>query len=52
MPFDEKIHEAISTIETSDPKQDHHVIEEVQKGYTLGETLIRTAKVVVGKLKA
>ena len=46
-PFDPHIAEAIATRESSEP--DDTVLEEVQRGYRLGEELLRPAVVVVSK---
>jgi molecular chaperone GrpE len=43
-PFDPKVHEAIS----ESPGDEGKVVSVVQKGYTLGERVIRPAMVVVG----
>jgi molecular chaperone GrpE len=47
-PFDPRVAEAISTRETSE-HDDDVVVEEVQRGYRLGEELLRPAVVVVAK---
>lgn len=47
-PFDPHFHEAVSEIPIADAAQDHTVLEVLQKGYAVGERLIRPAKVVVG----
>jgi molecular chaperone GrpE len=47
-PFDPHVAEAISTRETAD-HEDDIVIEEAQRGYRLGEELLRPALVVVAK---
>ena len=47
VPFDPNRHEAIMTVETDD--RDGIVVEEVQKGYTLGGRLLRASMVKVGK---
>lgn len=44
--FNPYIHEAIEAIETSD-KPDGTILEEVRKGYTLGEETLRPARVKV-----
>ena len=44
-PFDPKVHEAISEA----PGDDGKVVSVVQKGYALGERVIRPAMVIVGK---
>ena len=47
-PFDPNIAEAIGT-QKADGVDDDVVIEEVQKGYKLGDDLLRPAKVIVSK---
>lgn len=47
--FNPAFHEAVETIESEKPEGE--VLEEVQKGYTLNGTVIRTAKVKVAKQK-
>lgn len=47
-PFDPKIAEAIGT-QAADGVADDIVLEEAEKGYTLGEELLRPAKVIVAK---
>ena len=47
--FDAEFHEAITEVPVSDNKQKGKVIDEVTKGYSLNEKIIRFAKVVVGK---
>lgn len=47
-PFDPNLHEAVMAVETEDHPGDT-VIEEVQKGYTLGDRVIRPSRVVVAK---
>ncbi len=42
-------HEAIGTIETEHEKEDHKILEVLQKGYTLNGRVIRPAKVKVGE---
>ena len=46
--FDPHVHEAIEMVETSDVP-DHHVIEELQRGYKLKERLLRPAMVRVAQ---
>ncbi len=46
-PFDPAFAEAIATLPSEDG--DDIVLEEAQKGYTIGEELLRPAKVVVSK---
>jgi molecular chaperone GrpE len=46
--FDAEVHEAISQIPVSSKKLKGKIIEVVEKGYILGETIIRFPKVVLG----
>ena len=48
-PFDSELHEAIANIPVTDEDQKGKVIDDVEKGYVLGEKVIRYAKVVVGQ---
>ena len=47
-PFDPHYHEAIEMVETTDAP-DHHVIEELQRGYKLKDRLLRPAMVKVAR---
>jgi molecular chaperone GrpE len=47
-PFDPHQHEAIEMVETSD-HPDHHVIDELQRGYRLKDKLIRPSMVRVAR---
>ncbi|MBI2882158.1 MAG: nucleotide exchange factor GrpE [Candidatus Tectomicrobia bacterium] len=47
-PFDPNLHEAVMVVETADHPGDT-VIEEVQKGYSLGGRVLRPSRVVVAK---
>jgi len=47
-PFDPHQHEAIEMVETSE-HPDHHVIQELQRGYRLRDKLIRPAMVRVAR---
>lgn len=47
--FDADKHEAITEIPAPDPAMKGKVIDEVEKGYLLGDKILRYAKVVVGK---
>lgn len=49
--FDAHLHEPIETKETEDASQDHTIAKIIQKGYQMGEKIIRPARVVVWKLK-
>ena len=44
--FDPHIHEIVGQVENHDVDE-HTVIEEVQKGYLLGDSLLRTSKVII-----
>jgi molecular chaperone GrpE len=46
--FDPRYHEAIEMVETADVP-DHHVIEELQRGYKLKDRLLRPAMVKVAR---
>jgi len=48
LPFDPACHEALACIETAECPPDH-VAQEMLKGYRLGGTVLRPAKVMVGK---
>lgn len=47
--FNADFHEAITEIPVPDENMKGKVVDEVEKGYTLNEKIIRFAKVVVGK---
>ncbi len=49
-PFDYKLQNALSTLEQEECP-DGTVLEEVKKGYLLGDTLLRPAQVIVSKKK-
>lgn len=49
-PYDHEKHEVLTTIPT-DEKKDGLVLEEIEKGFMIGDKVLRTAKVVVGKTK-
>lgn len=49
--FDPNLHEPMKTQETEDASQDHKVAQIIQKGYKMGDRVIRPARVVVWKLK-
>ena len=44
--FDPHIHEIVGQVENSDIDE-HTVVEEIQKGYFLGDDLLRTSKVII-----
>lgn len=48
-PFDIDLHEAITTIPAQDLSQKDKVVDCVEKGYMLGDKVIRYAKVIVAK---
>jgi molecular chaperone GrpE len=48
LPFDADLHEAITSIPAPTDDQKGKVVDELEKGYTLNEKVIRFAKVVVG----
>ena len=47
--FDAEIHEAITQIPADDDTQKGKIIDIIEKGYSLGEKIIRYPKVVVGQ---
>lgn len=47
--FDPDVHEAVSEIPAKDPSQSGKILDEVVKGYTLNDKIIRHPKVIVGK---
>ncbi|MGO9245373.1 MAG: nucleotide exchange factor GrpE [Verrucomicrobiia bacterium] len=47
-PFDPKLHEAVSHIESGEHPEGH-VVEQLQRGYKLADRLLRPARVVVSK---
>ena len=47
-PFNENEHHSVELIETGDPDKDHVVLEVVQKGYKIGNKVVRPAMVKVG----
>lgn len=47
-PFDTDLHEAITQIPSPTEEQKGKVIDELEKGYTLNDKVVRFAKVVVG----
>lgn len=49
--FDPNLHEALMMEEREDVAFDKTVVEEIEKGYTLGDTVIRHSKVKVAKKK-
>ena len=46
--FDPELHEAITQIPAPKPKLKGKVVDVVEKGYFLGEKVVRFAKVVIG----
>ncbi len=48
---DPNYHDAVGVQEVDDPEKDGVVVEELKKGYIMGEVLVRPASVVVGKLR-
>jgi molecular chaperone GrpE len=49
--FDPNLHEPIETKETDDASLDHKISKIIQKGYKMGDRIIRPARVVVWKMK-
>jgi molecular chaperone GrpE len=50
--FDPSIHDAIQLVAVRDPAQHAFVIDQVEPGYRFGASLLRPAKVVVGRFTA
>jgi len=50
-PFDPKVHEAVGVVET-DEAPEGTVVDEIQRGYTLNERLIRPSRVRVAQAKS
>ena len=50
-PFDPNLEQAVGIVAVSDPSQDGLVLDEVQKGYRMGEQLLRPAQVRVGQFQ-
>ncbi len=51
-PFDPNLGEAVGIVEVADQAEDGLVIEEVRRGYRMGEQLVRPAQVRIGKLRS
>jgi len=49
--FNPEIHECMSVAETNKKKDDHKIIQVLQRGYKIDTELVRPAKVVVSQLK-
>lgn len=47
VPEDPRIHESLQMIPATDALKPHHVAQVLQKGYKLGDRVIRAAKVIV-----
>jgi molecular chaperone GrpE len=47
-PFDPNLHQAIEMVDTTDVK-DHHIVEELQRGYKLKDRLLRPSMVKVAR---
>jgi molecular chaperone GrpE len=50
-PFDPNLEQAIGTVQVSDASRDGWVVEEIQRGYRMGELLLRPAMVRVGRFE-
>ena len=50
--FNPEIAEAVGTVDVVDPEKDQQIIEVVSKGYVLDQTLVRPARVRVGRHQA
>jgi molecular chaperone GrpE len=47
-PFDPRLHEAIEMVDSNEV-EDHHVLEELQRGYKLKDRLLRPSMVRVAR---
>jgi molecular chaperone GrpE len=47
--FDPRYHESVGNVKVEEKKQDHKILEVVQKGYILSGKIIRPAKVKIGE---
>jgi molecular chaperone GrpE len=50
-PFNPEFAEAVEVIEVETPEKDNLILEVVNKGYRMGDFLIRPAKVKIGRVK-
>ncbi len=50
-PFDPNIHQSLEMVATDDKEQDHKVASVIQRGYKLGERVLREARVNVYEYK-
>ncbi|OGL38765.1 MAG: nucleotide exchange factor GrpE [Candidatus Schekmanbacteria bacterium GWA2_38_11] len=50
-PFDPRTQEAVETVEVGEKEKDNIVLSQCEKGYLMGERLLRPAKVRVGRIK-
>jgi len=50
-PFDPRTQEAVEIIEVEEKEKDNVVLSQCEKGYLMGERLIRPARVRVGRMK-
>lgn len=48
-PFDPSVHEAITTVPSTYPDQDGHIVGVVRQGYRIGDDVLRPASVAVAK---
>jgi molecular chaperone GrpE len=48
-PFDPSVHEAITTVPSTSPDQDGHIVGVVRQGYRIGDDVLRPASVAVAK---
>ncbi len=48
LPFDPNVGQAIGMVQVDEPERDGIVVEEVQRGYRMGDQLLRPAQVRVG----
>jgi molecular chaperone GrpE len=47
--FDPALHEAVGVVVTDDAERDGEILEEIERGFTFGGKVLRTAKVKVAR---
>jgi molecular chaperone GrpE len=50
VPFDPRLHEALSVVPIADPSRDDLVVSVIRAGYAIGDDILRPATVAVGRL--
>lgn len=52
LAFDPVYHESVGEVEVKDEFSDHKIVEEVESGYLINDSVLRPAKVKIGKRKS